>query len=163
MNLVVKNSIKPKTVETRNFPSLQNHAVVVGGSIAGMLAARVLADHFTSVTIVETDKLPENAIARSGVPQSVQPHVLFTKGYRILEELFPNIGDELSAAGALTIDWVREFHHFIHGSWSAKADSPSDLVSFTCSRPLLESAIRSRLANFANVQFIGKLGFKTPC
>ncbi len=154
MDLPVKNSIKPKTVETRNFASLQNHAVVIGGSIAGMLAARVLADHFTSVTIVETDKLPENAIARKGVPQSVQPHVLLTKGYRILEELFPNIGDELSAAGALTIDWVREFHHFIHGSWSAKADSPSDLVSFTCSRPLLESAIRSRLANFANVQFI---------
>jgi heterodisulfide reductase subunit A-like polyferredoxin len=51
MNLVVKNSIKPKTVETRNFASLQNHAVVVGGSIAGMLAARVLADHFTSLTL----------------------------------------------------------------------------------------------------------------
>lgn len=147
MDLAVKNSIKPKNGD---------RAVVIGGSIAGMLAARVLADHFTSVTIVETDKLPENAIARSGVPQSVQPHVLFTKGYRILEQLFPNIGDELSAAGALTIDWLREFHHFIHGGWSAKAESASDLVSFTCSRPLLESAIRSRLADFANVQFMEK-------
>ena len=78
MDLAVKNSIKPKTVETRNFASLQNHAVaslqnhavVVGGSIAGMLAARALADHFTSVTIVETDKLPENAIARQSAVEA---------------------------------------------------------------------------------------------
>ena len=59
----------------------------IGGSIAGMLAARVLADRFESVTIVETDKLPLQPQMRKGVPQSVQPHVLFARGYRILEEL----------------------------------------------------------------------------
>ena len=52
-----------------------DRAIVIGGSIAGMLAARVLADHFASVTIVETDKLPENPDVRKGVPQSVQPHI----------------------------------------------------------------------------------------
>jgi phytoene dehydrogenase-like protein len=29
------------------------HAVVIGGSMAGLLAARVLADHFDRVTILE--------------------------------------------------------------------------------------------------------------
>ncbi len=87
-------------------------AVVIGGSIAGMLAARVLADRFESVTIVETDKLPLQPQMRKGVPQSVQPHVLFARGYRILEELFPGIGSQLSAAGAIPIDWAREFHIF---------------------------------------------------
>ena len=105
MNLIRQN--KFKNVETQN-------AVVVGGSIAGMLAARVLAEHFSSVTIIETDKIPDNPIARKGVPQSVQPHVLLTRGYRILEELFPGIGSQLDAAGALTIDWAREFHYFLH-------------------------------------------------
>ncbi len=142
MNLVRQN--KFENLETQN-------AVVVGGSIAGMLAARVLAEHFSSVTIIETDKIPDNPIARKGVPQSVQPHVLFTKGYRILEELFPGIGSQLEAAGALTIDWAREFHYFIHGGWSANAKSAWDIVSFTCSRPLLESAIRRRLSDFPNV------------
>ena len=131
-----------------------NHTIVIGGSIAGLLSARVLADTNAAVTIIETDQLPENPDVRKGVPQSVQPHVLFTRGYRILEELFPSIGAELTAAGALTIDWAREFHHFGQVGWSASADFPSDIVSFTCSRPLLEWAIRRRLSDFANVRFV---------
>lgn len=133
---------------------LAQNAIVVGGSIAGMLAARVLSEHFSSVTIIETDKIPTAPVARKGVPQSVQPHVLFTRGYRILEELFPGIGSQLDAAGALTIDWAREFDHFLHGGWSANAQSASDIVSFTCSRPLLEFAIRQRLSAFPHVQFV---------
>lgn len=144
--------MRDKKVEPRG--NAGNHAIVIGGSITGMLSARVLADSFASVTIVETDKLPERPDVRRGVPQSAQPHVLFTRGYRILEELFPGIGTELTAGGALTIDWAREFHHFGHGGWSAIADSPSDIVSFTCSRPLLEWAIRRRLSNFSKVRFV---------
>ncbi len=131
-----------------------DRAIVIGGSIAGLLSARVLADSFAEVTIIEIDKLPEKPEARKGVPQSVQPHVLFAKGYRLLEEFFPGIGAELSAAGALTIDWAREFHHFNQGGWTASADSPSEVVSFTCSRPLLEWAIRRRISGFSNVRFV---------
>ncbi len=134
--------------------NMRERAVVIGGSIAGMLSARVLAEHFTSVTIIETDKLPQQPDARKGVPQSVQPHVLFTKGYRILEELFPGIGSELTTAGALKMDWAQEFYHFLNGGWSANTESPSGLISFTCSRPLLEWAIRRRLSDFSNVQFV---------
>jgi len=140
--------------DSKAQPRFGDRAVVIGGSIAGLLSARVLADSFANVTIIETDKLPDRPDARKGVPQSVQPHVLFTRGYRILEELFPGIGTELSAAGALTIDWPREFYLFNHRGWSANAESPSDIVSFTCSRPLLEWAIRQRLSNFSNVQFV---------
>ncbi len=136
------------------YVKVGDHAIVIGGSIAGLLSARVLADSNASVTIIETDKFAENPEVRRGVPQSVQPHVLFTRGYRILEELFPGIGAELTAAGALTIDWAREFHHFGQIGWNASADSPSDIVSFTCSRPLLEWAIRRRLSDFSNVRFV---------
>ncbi|HEY9902718.1 MAG TPA: monooxygenase, partial [Candidatus Sericytochromatia bacterium] len=60
----------------------------------------------------------------------------------------------MSAAGALSIDWTREFHHFGEGGWSQSAEEPSEIVSFTCSRPLLEWAIRRRLASFQQVQFV---------
>jgi len=132
--------------------SENQRAIVIGSSIAGLLTARVLSDRFTSVTVIDTDKLPEKPENRRGVPQSVQPHVLFTKGYRILEELFPGIGDELSAAGALSIDWTREFHHFGKGGWNQNADVPSTIVSYTCSRPLIEWAIRRRMCS--RIQFL---------
>ncbi|PMB42650.1 monooxygenase [Fischerella thermalis CCMEE 5330] len=128
--------------------------VVIGGSIAGLLAARVLAEYCDSVTIIERDKLPLQPHNRKGVPQSVQPHVLLVRGYRILEELFPGIGSQLSAAGALTIDWLREFYLFAQGQWSNNAVAPSEIISFTCSRPLLEWTIRKRLAEFSQIKFI---------
>ena len=90
-------------------------AVIIGGSIAGLLTARVLADFFDTVIVVERDRVPDRPENRRGVPQSPQPHVLFTKGYRILEKLFPGIGDDLTVAGAVAIDWAREFHYFNEG------------------------------------------------
>lgn len=131
-----------------------DRAIVIGGSIAGLLAARVLADSFAAVTVIERDKLPEQPELRKGVAQSAQPHVLFARGYRIMEELFPGIGEDLAAAGALPIDWAREFDQFGHGGWSAPAESPSNIVSVTCSRPLLEWTIRRRLAALPKVQFL---------
>ncbi len=129
-------------------------AIVIGGSIAGLLSARVLSEQFTSVVIVERDRLPSQPEKRKGVPQSVQPHVLFARGYRILESLFPGIGLELTAANAPTIDWVREFHLFSRGSWSFNPDTASEVTSFTCSRPLLEWVIRKRLKELPNIEFV---------
>jgi predicted flavoprotein YhiN len=37
----------------------RDHAIVVGASMAGMLAARVLADTFERVTVLERDALPD--------------------------------------------------------------------------------------------------------
>ncbi|MEY2831732.1 MAG: hypothetical protein RLZZ574_990 [Cyanobacteriota bacterium] len=81
---------------------LGKKAIVIGGSIAGLLSARVLADYFQQVLILERDTLPETPEARRGVPQSVQPHVLFTKGYRILGEFFPDVAEQLQSNGALS-------------------------------------------------------------
>ncbi|MBV8883156.1 MAG: monooxygenase, partial [Chroococcidiopsidaceae cyanobacterium CP_BM_RX_35] len=76
------------------------HALVIGGSITGLLAARVLTNHFDSVTLVERDCFPKQPISRQGVPQASHVHVLLTQGQRILEQLFPGLGAELTAAGA---------------------------------------------------------------
>lgn len=80
------------------------HALVIGGSMAGLLAARVLLNHFDRVTIVERDRLLEQPTLRQGVPQASHVHVLLTQGQRILEQLFPGLEAELTAAGAPTVD-----------------------------------------------------------
>jgi 2-polyprenyl-6-methoxyphenol hydroxylase-like FAD-dependent oxidoreductase len=56
------------------------HAVVIGGSMAGLLAARVLVDHFERVTIVERDAYPSQPTSRQGLPQASHVHVLLTQG-----------------------------------------------------------------------------------
>ena len=134
--------------------SIEDRAVVIGGSIAGLLAARVLADYFTEVIVVERDRLPREPESRKGVPQSTQPHILLTKGYRILSELLGNdFRAELLQKGALTIDWGREFYTFGEAGWMAHASEPSDLISITCSRPLLEWAIAQQLKKKNRIKF----------
>lgn len=133
---------------------LSDRAIVIGGSIAGLLSARVLADYFDRVTIIDRDKLPETPQARIGVAQSVQPHVLFTKGYQIIGELFPGIEQQLTANGAIIIDWAREFKHYVEGNWGLATQQPSELVSVTCSRYLLEWTIRQELRKLPQIDFI---------
>ncbi len=46
------------------------HAIVIGGSMGGLLAARVLSTHFASVTLVERDKMHDRPESRKGQPQT---------------------------------------------------------------------------------------------
>ena len=65
------------------------HAIVIGGSIAGLLAARVRSERFTQVTIIERDQLPQGAELRKGTPQARHGHGLLAGGYQISVGLFP--------------------------------------------------------------------------
>ena len=76
------------------------HAIVIGASVAGLLAGHVLADHFDRVTIIERDQLPAGPAFRPAVPQARHIHVLLVRGNRLLEQFFPGIENELAAAGA---------------------------------------------------------------
>ena len=120
------------------------HAVVIGGGIAGLLAARVLTDHFERVTLVERDHFPETASPRKGLPQSRHLHVLLTRGRMALEQLFPGIGDELLAAGAEAIDAAGDIAWLTPAGWGTRF--PSDIRSFACSRPLLDHVLRRRVS-----------------
>jgi 2-polyprenyl-6-methoxyphenol hydroxylase-like FAD-dependent oxidoreductase len=128
------------------------HALVIGGSITGLLAARVLTNHFDSVTLVERDCIPEQLMSRQGVPQANHVHVLLTWGQRILEQLFPGLGAELTAAGAPRIDWIADWSTL--GAWGWVPRFSSGLSGRTCSRNLLEWSIRHRLAQSDRLQFL---------
>jgi choline dehydrogenase-like flavoprotein len=82
-----------------------DHAIVIGGGIAGMVAAHVLADHFERVTLLERDTFPTAADFRKGVPQGRHSHIILKRGEIILEQLFPGIVAELEANGALQVNY----------------------------------------------------------
>ncbi|MET0896635.1 MAG: 2-polyprenyl-6-methoxyphenol hydroxylase-like oxidoreductase, partial [Mycobacterium sp.] len=142
------------------MPQLGERAVVLGASMAGLLAARVLADFFGTVTIVERDALPDNVSVRRGVPQSRHLHVLLQRGARILDELFPGFLDELVACGAPVWEdgQLSKIHlsfggHEITRSGTMPTD-PTELALYTPSRTLLEYQVRQRVRAIENVTIL---------
>lgn len=128
------------------------HAVIIGGSLAGLLSGRVLANHFDLVTVIERDAYPEQPIPRKGVPHSRFPHTLMLKGQQILEQLFPGLKAELIAKGAVELDSLKELAFLTSAGWAIRSSSNLRLLS--CSRDLLDWSIRQRLKSFPNVQFL---------
>ena len=91
----------PLSAQTAKQQVLANrHAIVIGGSMAGMLTARVLADHFDYVTVLDRDTFPAEPDHRKGVPQSHHAHGLLARGQIIIEQLFPGIIHEMRMSGA---------------------------------------------------------------
>lgn len=118
-------------------------ALVIGGSMAGLLAARVLAGHFEQVTLVERDRLPTGPDHRKGVPQGRHAHGLLVRGKEILGVLFPGLLEELLADGSTAVDMGAElrWHHF--GGW--KVAYRSGLIALSQGRPFLEAHVRRRV------------------
>jgi 2-polyprenyl-6-methoxyphenol hydroxylase-like FAD-dependent oxidoreductase len=133
-------------------PDRYSSAVVLGASMSGLLAVRALSRHFERITVVERDVLPEGEEGRKGVPQSAHAHGLLASGYRVMEEYFPGIMDELGARGAPRGDVVGDFLWFQYGHW--KLRHGAGLRGITVSRPCLEAAIRQRVKALPNVTFL---------
>jgi 2-polyprenyl-6-methoxyphenol hydroxylase-like FAD-dependent oxidoreductase len=129
-----------------------DHAVVLGASMGGLAAARVLADAYGRVTVVDRDLLPAPGVQRRGVPQGRHAHGLLARGRDVLEELFPGVTDELVARGALYGDVQ------LHGRWYNEGvllcQAPSGLNSLALTRPLLEGQVRQRLAALPGVRVV---------
>jgi 2-polyprenyl-6-methoxyphenol hydroxylase-like FAD-dependent oxidoreductase len=129
-------------------------AIVMGGSMAGLLAARALADHSAEVLLLERDALPDEPGHRKGVPQSKHTHVLLGAGRRTLERFFPGITDDLTTRGAIVGDPMREVLRYLGGGRHVRGTS--DLRTLYASRPLLEAYVRQRLRAVANVRLLDR-------
>lgn len=116
--------------------------------MSGLLCARVLADHFDEVRILERDEFPAIGETRKGVPQGRHAHALLASGLSVLEELFAGFTAELMAQGALKADPGRDARWFIAGGYHARATGIDGLL---VSRPRLEAHVRSRVAQLPNV------------
>ncbi|HYX49292.1 MAG TPA: FAD-dependent oxidoreductase, partial [Ktedonobacteraceae bacterium] len=140
------------TRRPKNSRYIGQHAVVIGASMAGLLAGRVLSEHFEHVTIIERDRISRDTEARKGVPQGRHVHVLLKKGASLLTEFFPELSSTLIMSGAPYVDSIEDvrWHHF--GVW--KARFPSEIRGYSQSRPLLEKGVRDCVAARANIHFI---------
>ena len=130
-------------------PRVGEHAVVIGASVAGLLAARVLSDAYERVTIVERDELPPVGEGRKAVPQGRHAHVMLASGLRATEALLPGITDELLADGARPCESLRQIRLVISGHELCREASGADVL--LASRPLIEGHIRRRVLALENV------------
>lgn len=124
-------------------------AIVIGAGMSGLLAARVAANHFGRVTVLEKDTLP-GPEARKGVPQGKHIHVLWTSGARLLEQYFPGLFDALAAAGGESFDNSSDMRWYHGGVW--KMREPAGMRIHSQSRPLLEHQVRRILLERDSVE-----------
>lgn len=129
--------------------------------MAGLLAGRVLSEHFEHVTIIERDRLSVDPEARKGVPQGRHVHVLLKKGASLLTDLFPDLSSALIEGGAPYLDSIEDVRWYHFGVW--KARFPSDIRGYSQSRPLLEKGVRDCVAARANVRFIDACAVTRLC
>lgn len=136
---------------------LGEHAVVLGASMGGLLAARVLADHFRTVTVVERDVLRDDSANRRGVPQGRHAHLLLPRGAQILDGLFPGLLNGLVDDGVPVLDDgdLSKFYFSFGGhemlrSGKAAIDLKA-MATYLPTRPLLECHVRRRLQVRGNV------------
>lgn len=130
----------------------EKHAVVLGGSLAGLLAARVLSDHFERVTLIERDVYSDTAEPRRGIPQANHVHGLLVRGRQILEDLFPGVQDEMIAAGAPLVDMANEIAWYTRAGWGVRFPSEFQVLAFT--RPLLDLHVHRRLRQNPRVEIL---------
>jgi 2-polyprenyl-6-methoxyphenol hydroxylase-like FAD-dependent oxidoreductase len=130
------------------MPISGRHALVIGGSMAGLCAARALSERFDRVTLVERDVFggPD---PRKGVPQGRHLHALLRRGLDELEGWFPGLNAELQGLGAEEMEFGTDLRWFHYGGW--KVGAPSGVVCLGLSRPLLEHAVRQRVLALPNL------------
>ena len=126
-----------------------DRAVVLGGGMAGLLAARVLSDYYRNVVVVERDLIVGVTAPRRGVPQARHAHALLARGQEILQDLFPGLQDELTASGVLSGDLAGNLRWYFNGQPLRQAHS--GLLSVSATRPVLEAHVRARVAALPNV------------
>ena len=130
----------------------QTHAIVIGGGITGLLAARVLLNHFARVTLIERDHYPENPVFRSGVPQGRQGHIFLLKGQQTIASLFPGIGEKLIKHGAIEQDYGSQTLYYYR--WGRAPRLGPGLKGWNSSRLLLEWEIRQELLQYDQLELM---------
>jgi len=147
----ILNSIRTILIHMEN--ESDNRALVLGGGIAGLLAARILCKYFDHVTVIEKDSYSKNVGRRNGTPQSNHVHVLLMRGKQILTELFPSLERHLLQNGAHRLDLMSDVRYHLATGWAM--NFPSNMNTLACSRQLLEYVIRSEITTkYSNIEFV---------
>ena len=147
------------TINPPRLPST-DRAVIIGASMAGLLAARVLSETYADVVLLERDPLPEHAAPRKGTPHAIHPHGLLARGRQVLDELFPGFTDALVAQGALSGDVGSEVAVDAGGRRFARASV--GIAGLTASRLAIEAELRRRVRALAGVRVLTEVDVVAP-
>jgi len=132
---------------------MREHAVVIGGSIAGLCAARVLSDFYDGVTVFERDDLPSTPTNRATVPQDRHVHLLMARGAMEFDGLFPGLLEDMVAAGVPILENRPDCIYFGAAGHLLGTEHRlrKEFTAYVPSRPHLEWQIRRRVADIPNV------------
>lgn len=131
---------------------VDDHAIVIGAGVTGVLTARALARRFARVTIVERDTLPrQEPVFRPGIPQSNQIHAFWKRGVDCAEHLFPGLTDQLVEHGAHKLVVPKDFLWLSPVGWFPRVSGTGDL---TCSRIMLDWMLRRRADEDPRIEFL---------
>jgi len=133
-----------------------DHAVVIGASVAGLCAARVLSDFYTRVTVYERDELPTGPANRATVPQDRHLHLLMARGAIEFDGLFPGLLTDMVAAGVPMLANRPDCIHLgaaghVLGTGGTLRD---EFTAYVPSRPHLEWQLRRRVQHIDNVEIV---------
>jgi 2-polyprenyl-6-methoxyphenol hydroxylase-like FAD-dependent oxidoreductase len=146
-------------MEMKSMRSLGERAIVIGGSMAGLMTARVLSDFFDQVTVLERDQIADHPANHKSVPQGNHLHALLIGGQQVLSALYPDFTNKLHHLGAVRLragkDGAVVFPNGKVYSVGGAVKEPRDLgLDIYCqSRGLLEHCVRQCTLASANVKF----------
>ncbi|MER5479337.1 pyridine nucleotide-disulfide oxidoreductase [Streptomyces sp. NPDC002734] len=131
------------------------HVVVVGGGLAGTLAAAALAPHAGRVTVVERDRLPDAPEPRRGLPQARHAHLFWSGGARAVEALLPGTHELWERHGARHILIPQGMVSYSPAGWFRRwPDERSHHYAIAARRDLTDWGVRTRLTRtFGHVEF----------
>src|ERR1700755_935908 len=132
------------------------HAIIIGASLAGLCAARVLSDFHERVTVYERDNLPDGPANRAAVPQGRHVHLLMARGAAEFDSHFPGLLDDMVAEGVPILENRPDCIHFgaarhVLGTDTTLGDA---FPPYARSRPHLEWQIRRRVSKIPNVEMV---------
>jgi 2-polyprenyl-6-methoxyphenol hydroxylase-like FAD-dependent oxidoreductase len=138
--------------------NLGHHAIVIGGSMAGLMGAAVLANHFDRVTVFERDRIDDRPVLHKSVPQGNHVHALLLGGQNVMSSLYPGFTEELKKLGAvpyrsgIDVVWYGPGGKGYNGTLSVKEPRDLGFEGHVMSRGLLEYLVRRRTVALANVK-----------
>jgi 2-polyprenyl-6-methoxyphenol hydroxylase-like FAD-dependent oxidoreductase len=141
-------------VETNN----RQHAIVIGGSLGGLLTARVLSKHFDRVTIIEKDRVELQPEVRPGQPQTRHLHALLATGLNVMTDYFPDLLQALVDRGAIVNDFTDSMRWYSYGGYRAKFKIGFNIT--TMSRVLLEHLVRERVLALPQIELLDRATVK---
>lgn len=128
----------------------RGRALVIGGSLTGMLAAAALSGTMAEVTVIERYGMPHGPLPRQGVPQARHAHLLWSGGARAVEALVPGATERLLAAGARHIAVPADLVVLTSGGWITRF--PEQQYFLSCTRDLLDWVVRDLAGSSARVR-----------